>query len=103
MPDQLEIRPTPLIIGKKGLFNVKKLIFKLSIFQKLIWHELCLIMFNGKKRQNLVARFMKNISLDKYLIQKFREKAEKVAGYFSPGWEMDIFSEKTKTSLNYFN
>ena len=42
-------------------------------------------MFNSKKRQNLVVRFMKNISLDKYLIQIFREKAEKVAGIFFAG------------------
>jgi len=67
MPDQPEIRPIALVYGKKGLFNGKK----------LIWHELCLIRFNSKKRQNLMVRFMKNISLDKYLIQIFRETAEK--------------------------
>tara|TARA_Y100001934_G_scaffold38700_1_gene45286 strand:+ start:477 stop:665 length:189 start_codon:yes stop_codon:yes gene_type:complete len=58
-------------------------------------------MFNSKKRQNLVVRFMKNISLDKYLIQIFREKAEKVTGIFFAGVAMDTFSEKTKASLNY--
>ena len=77
MPDQTEIRLIALVYGKKGLFNGKKLIFLPNIFQKLIWHELCLIRFNSKKRQNLMVRFMKNISLDKYLIQIFRETAEK--------------------------